>query len=56
MGQDIVCAAATDTVAAALARLVARRLHRLYVVDGNRKPVGVVTLTDVLRGAVEAAK
>lgn len=55
VGQEIAAAAPDDTLSAVLARLVARRLHRLYVVDADRKPVGVVTLTDVLRAVAKAA-
>jgi CBS domain-containing protein len=57
VGQDIAFATADDTVASVLAKLVSRRLHRLYIVDGDtKKPVGLVTLTDLLREAVAAAK
>ncbi len=28
---------------------MANRLHRLYVVDAELRPVGIVTLTDILR-------
>lgn len=57
VGQDIAHATADDTIASVLATLVARRLHRVYIVDGaTKKPVGLVTLTDILRAAVEAAK
>ena len=55
VGQDIAAASPGDTLAAALATLVARRLHRLYVVDADRRPVGVVTLTDVLKAVAKAA-
>jgi len=29
--------------------LVKHRLHRLYVVDQDTAPIGLITLTDVLR-------
>ena len=32
-----------------LDKLVENHLHRLYIVDEATKPVGVVTLTDILR-------
>ncbi len=32
-----------------LEKLVVNRLHRLYVVDGELRPIGIVTLTDILR-------
>lgn len=56
VGQTIAAAAATDTIAPVLARMVGRRVHRLYIVDGEGTPLGLVTLTDVLRAAVDAAK
>lgn len=56
VGQEIAACAPGDTVASVLRKLAERGLHRLYVVDGESRPVGVVTLTDILRAAVEAAK
>lgn len=56
VGQTIAAAGPGDAVAAVLARMVARRVHRLYIVDSEGKPLGLVTLTDVLRVAVDAAK
>ena len=57
VGQTIAAASPTDTIASVLACMVGRRVHRLYIVDGsNGKPLGLVTLTDVLRAAVDAAK
>jgi CBS domain-containing protein len=32
-----------------LARLAASGVHRIYIVDDDRKPAGVITLTDVLK-------
>ena len=40
----------------ALERIVSARLHRMYVVDADVRPIGVVTLTDLLRETMEAAK
>ena len=56
VGQAVVTAAAGDTVAAALARLVSRRVHRLHIVDEADRPTGVVTLTDVLQFFMEGAR
>jgi CBS domain-containing protein len=55
VGQDVVTATDDEPFSAVLARLVARRVHRLHVVDGASRPVGVVTLTDVLAAVVRAA-
>jgi CBS-domain-containing membrane protein len=41
--------AAPAARAQVLEKLVANRLHRLYVVDAELRPVGIVTLTDILR-------
>jgi len=41
VGQEIAACSAGDTVEAVLEKLVGRRLHRLYVVDEEAKPVGV---------------
>ena len=55
VGQEVVTATPDEPYSALLARLVARRVHRLHVVDGDARPVGVVTLTDALAAAVKAA-
>ena len=41
VGQEIAACSPGDTVASVLERLVSRRLHRLYVVDEESRPVGV---------------
>jgi CBS domain-containing protein len=56
VGQAVVTAAGSDTVATALARLVSRRVHRLHIVDGRDRPTGVVTLTDVLQAVLSEAQ
>ena len=38
------------------AKMVRNGLHRLYIVDEEVKPIGIVTLTDILRTVVENAK
>ena len=55
VGQEVVTATSDEPYSALLARLVARRVHRLHVVDSDARPVGVVTLTDALAAAVAAA-
>ena len=37
-------------------RIVEHHLHRVYVVNGARQAVGVVTLTDLLRKVTEEAR
>ena len=39
----------TDSFGAAVDLLATSGLHRVYVVDGDNRPVGVFTLTDVIR-------
>jgi CBS domain-containing protein len=56
VGQEVVTATADEPFSALLARLVARRVHRLHVVDDGARPVGVVTLTDALAAVVAAAE
>lgn len=38
-----------DSLSTLLSRMVQHRLHRIYIVDGKVSPVGVVTMTDILR-------
>jgi len=38
-----------DTLETAMFRLVDQCVHRLWVVDDNKKPIGCVSLTDVIR-------
>jgi|APGre2960657404_1045060.scaffolds.fasta_scaffold88748_2 5'-AMP-activated protein kinase regulatory gamma subunit len=49
VGQATPCISPNDTVAAALGVLVARKVHRVWVLDQYERPVGVVTMTDVLK-------
>ena len=37
-----------DTLAHVIGRLAACKVHRVYVVDDRRRPVGVVSLKDIL--------
>ena len=47
VGQEIAACSPSDSVASVLEKLVGRRLHRLYVVDEEAKPVGVRNLDRV---------
>ncbi|MBL8759939.1 MAG: CBS domain-containing protein [Phycisphaerae bacterium] len=49
MSESPVTAVATDTVAHVARIMAERRVHRVVVVDANKKPVGVVTTLDLLR-------
>jgi hypothetical protein len=54
VGQALVTCGPGTRFGEALALLVRHRLHRVYVCDDSTAPVGVITLTDVLRKLVEA--
>ncbi len=36
--------------------LVKHRIHRLYIVDDNEMPIGIITCTDILRKLLEVAQ
>ncbi len=44
---------AEHTLEQVLQQLVEHHIHRVYVVDDDRKPIGIVSLTDVLKLVVE---
>ncbi|CAL5228776.1 g11966 [Coccomyxa viridis] len=56
VGQELVLATPDDTFYQILQKLVQNHLHRLYIVDEATKPVGVVTLTDILRVVTDQSK
>jgi CBS domain-containing protein len=41
--------------AQAVDKLVRQHVHRVFVVDAERRPAGVVTLTDVVRALMAQA-
>ncbi|MFO0835573.1 MAG: CBS domain-containing protein [Phycisphaerales bacterium] len=49
MTESPVTASATDSVSAMARKMAERRVHRIVVVDANKKPIGVVTTLDLLR-------
>lgn len=55
VGQRLVLVRPDSTLSDAIAALVRHRLHRVYVVDDEERPVGVVTATDALRKLVQLA-
>lgn len=53
VGQALVVVPPDSTFRTILSTLVRNRIHRLYIVGGEGKALGLVTLTDVLRKVVE---
>jgi CBS domain-containing protein len=53
VGQSLVLCRPGSSLSEVVAMLVASKVHRVYVVDEQERPVGVVTITDVLRKLVE---
>ena len=45
----VVCVRTTTTLAEIVKRLAATGLHRVYVLDENEKPIGVISLRDLIR-------
>lgn len=45
----MLCCMPQSSLQDVLSLLVAEHVHRLYVVDGAGRPVGIVTITDLLR-------
>jgi CBS domain-containing protein len=45
----IVCVRATTRLVDIIKRLAATGLHRVYVLDDHEKPVGVISLRDLIR-------
>lgn len=43
-----ICISATDSLMTVINLLVASHLHRVYVVDGEHRPTGVVSITDIM--------
>jgi 5'-AMP-activated protein kinase regulatory gamma subunit len=52
VGQELITCSPDSTLTEVLDKLVHNRLHRVYICDENVAPVGVVTLTDILRKLV----
>jgi CBS domain-containing protein len=55
VGQALVLAMQDDTFSDIVGRFVKHGIHRIYVVDDDCVPVGVVTCSDILRAALYAA-
>jgi len=52
VGQELITCSPDSSLAEVLDKLVHNRLHRVYICDENVAPVGVITLTDILRKLV----
>ncbi|MEW5312122.1 MAG: hypothetical protein WDW38_003773 [Sanguina aurantia] len=55
VGQRLVVVSPNSTLLEVLTLLEQHRLHRLYVVDAEDRPVGIITCTDVLRKVADMA-
>lgn len=55
MSEQVVAADPDETLADAAAQMMRERIHRLPVVDGNRKLVGILSTTDILSEFVKFA-
>ena len=55
MSEQVVSAGPDETVSVAAAQMLRERIHRLPVVDGNRKLVGILSTTDILSEFVKFA-
>ncbi len=53
MGQSLVLCRPDSSLLEVVGLLVRSKIHRVYVIDEQEKPVGIVTMTDVLRKVVE---
>lgn len=48
----IVSLSASDTLETAIRLLSENHIHRIYIVDENRKPIGVMSLKDILLAVI----
>lgn len=48
VGQALILVAPSETFGSLIVKFATNRVHRVYIVDEDEKPVGIVTLTDVL--------
>lgn len=46
---ELVCVRPSSSLREVLSLLTEHRLHRLHVIDDRQRPVGIVTITDLLR-------
>ena len=55
MTEEVISVSADDLLVHAARTMLAARVHRLPVLDGEKRLLGIVSTTDVLRALVEAA-
>ena len=55
MTEEVVSVAADDLLVQAARIMLAQHVHRLPVIDGQQRLLGIISTTDVLRAFVEAA-
>lgn len=56
MAAEVISCVASDSIEAAERKMASARLHRLPIVDGNGKPVGVVSINDIVRRVAKLPK
>jgi len=44
-----VCCKSTDTVESLLLKMMVHKVHRIYLVDVNMVPTGIITMTDLMQ-------
>jgi CBS domain-containing protein len=49
-----ITASPTETIETALRKFQENHVHRIFIVDDNHKPTGIVTLKDILAAFVDA--
>ena len=55
VGQALVLVAPSTPFADVVDRIVHHRIHRVYVIDADEKPIGTCTCTDILRAVLSAS-
>lgn len=56
VGQELVLCRRGSTLGEVINMLVKHRIHRVYVVDDEEKPIGIVTHTDILRAVCKVCQ
>eukprot|EP00879_Flechtneria_rotunda_P008511 GHRR01008917.1.p1 GENE.GHRR01008917.1~~GHRR01008917.1.p1 ORF type:complete len:366 (+),score=88.67 GHRR01008917.1:967-2064(+) len=56
VGQSLVLVKPAAPLTEILGKIVNHRIHRVYVVDDQERPCGVITCTDILRLVIKAAQ
>lgn len=52
--KDVIACVESDTVRSVITKLYNNRIHRLYIVDSEHKPLGVISLGDVFHYLLES--